>query len=128
MAICYDRYPDSFFRFFVYRWKARVRTGEKLISHPYLYGRIMPVLACALLPWVLLSTLLLLPLRIPTVVVIIFGIYVLFLLSQVRSAFRVGGVRTVLPYLGLLAALQAISVVGVQVGILRRAFRWIHPN
>ena len=57
MAICHDRYPDSFSRFFAYRWKSRVRTGEKLISHPYLYGRIFPVIACALSPWVLLAAL-----------------------------------------------------------------------
>jgi len=124
MAICHDRYPDSFSRFFAYRWKSRVRTGEKLISHPYLYGRIFPVIACALVPWVLLATLLLLPSPVSTGVVV-FGICVLFLLSQARLAYRAGGVGTIVPYLALLAALQGISVVGMQVGILRRSFQWI---
>ncbi len=41
----HDRYPDSVPDSLRYRFRLRRRTGEKLVSHPWLYGRVLPVLA-----------------------------------------------------------------------------------
>ncbi|MDA2932758.1 hypothetical protein MYX82_00280 [Acidobacteria bacterium AH-259-D05] len=119
LAIRHDRYPDAVGRFLAYKWKQRVRTGEKIVSYPHLYARIPAVVLCALLPWVSVSVLILLPVPATTVVTAGLLIYGGLVVSQAGIAFRCGGLRQILIYLSLMVMLHAVTVIGVQLGLVR---------
>ena len=120
LAISHDRYPDSVIGFLHYKWRLRIRTGEKLLSHPQLYGRIPAVLGCAILPGAIAVLVLL---SSPYVALIGLGGYVTMLVAQSRSAIHWGGMKGVIPYLAVMAALHAVTLVGVQVGMMRGVLR-----
>lgn len=125
LSIRHDRYPDSIFSFLNYRWKIRVRTGEKVISHPNLYCRIPPVIACAFFPWVIVLLGLFLPVGPGVFLAGLLSVYIVVLLSQMGAAYRFGGVRGTGPYLGLLAAMHGAALAGVQAGMLRGVWKKI---
>lgn len=59
LVVKHDRYPGSFRNFVRYKWHLRVRTGEKIITHPRIYLRIPGVVLSALvLPLSLIAALL----------------------------------------------------------------------
>ena len=87
LEIAHDRYPDSVKAFLAYKWRLRVRTGEKLISHPSLYGRIPSVLLCALLPWLLLSSFWIVPIPAPEWGAALLLVYVAILTTQLGTAY-----------------------------------------
>ena len=115
LRVRHDRYPDDVGAYLAALAGRRVATGDKLVTYPRIYGRIPPVLGCALFPWLALAAPALAPLGL--------GAYVGVLASQVPRALRHGGLAAVPPFLGLLAATHAVTVVSVQVGIARGLLR-----
>lgn len=132
LAIRHDRYPDSIKRFLNYKWHLRMRTGEKLLSHPYLYARIPAVAGLALLPWVMAAVVVYLSFFslawVATASAAGVGGYMVLLGSQTLAAIRWRGARSVVPYLGLIVALHIVTAVGIQVGLLRGALRRTRPQ
>jgi len=123
LAICHDRYPNSIARFLTYRWKLRVRTGEKLLSHMNLYGRICPVVVSGAIPLLLLCTVVFLPFSV-ILLASAFCIYLLSLFLQLIPAYRFDGrIKSMFQYVGLIALLHCSSLVGVQYGMWRRVLR-----
>jgi hypothetical protein len=123
LAIYHDRYPDSIRSFLSYKWRRRVRTGEKLISYPHLYFRKTPVVIGACLPWVILTIAIAFSMTFSiaskTLIMTLLILYMTLLLSQVGPAYRFGGWYSVFPYLGLLSSIHLVSFTGVQWGILK---------
>jgi glycosyltransferase involved in cell wall biosynthesis len=119
LEIAHDRYPDSVKAFLAYKWRLRVRTGEKLISHPSLYGRIPSVLLCALLPWLLLSSFWIVQIPASEWGAALLLVYVAILTTQLGTAYRFAGMPNVIPYLAVIVALHVVTGLGVQVGLMR---------
>lgn len=111
LVVRHDRYPDDVGRYLSELMRRRVGTGRRLVAHPDIYTRIPPVVACALAPWVLLAIAPLGPLAV--------GAYLAALASQAPRARRLVGAPAVPAFLGVLAASHAVTVLGVQLGVLR---------
>jgi hypothetical protein len=118
LSLRHDRYPDSVLDYLRYRFRLRRRTGEKLVSHPWLYGRILPVLAVAAFPWAAFLLTVLLSGQALFFWSFIASFYGVGLLGHIPAAYGHGGWKTVLPYLGLMAAHHAVTVTGVCLGTL----------
>lgn len=118
LSLRHDRYPDSVLDYLRYRFRLRRRTGEKLISHPWLYGRILPVLAVAAFPWAAFLLTVLLSGQALFFWSFIASFYGLGLLGHIPAAYAHGGWKTVPPYLGLMAAHHAVTVTGVCLGTI----------
>ena len=119
LRVRHDRYPDSVRRWLGYKWRQRVRIGEKLVSHAHVYARIPGVVAVALAPWIALLALLVL--RPPPSLLLAAGAvaYGLLLALQLPHASRSLGLRGVPGYLALVFAVHVLTIVGVQVGLAR---------
>lgn len=115
LEVLHDRYPASFREFLGYVIRLRVRTGEKVITHPAVYLRIPAVAACAIGSWTVLPAMVLIP---PLGVVgglawsVVLG-------SQVPYAVRTVGWRETPSLLGLMAALHGVTAVAVPAGMAR---------
>ncbi|MDQ7836154.1 MAG: hypothetical protein RDU24_12285 [Humidesulfovibrio sp.] len=118
LSLRHDRYPDSVFDYLRYRFRLRRRTGEKLVSHPWLYGRILPVLAVAAFPWAAFLLTVLLSGQALFFWSFLASFYSAGLLGHIPAAHGHGGWKTVLPYLGLMAAHHVVTVTGVCLGTL----------
>jgi GT2 family glycosyltransferase len=118
LSLRHDRYPDSVLDYLRYRFRLRRRTGEKLISHPWLYGRILPVLVVAAFPWAAFLLTVLLSGQALFFWSFVAAFYGVGLLGHIPTAYGHGGWKTVLPYLGLMAAHHAVTVTGVSLGTL----------
>lgn len=119
LQVRHDRYPSSVREFLGYVKRLRVRTGEKVVTHPDVYLRIPAVAACAAVPWVAVPAALLVP---PIGAAASLG-YVGLLASQIPHAVRRVGWRRVPAFMGLMVAVHGLTVAGVQVGMLRSGFR-----
>jgi hypothetical protein len=120
LKIVHDRYPNSIREWLSYKWKLRVRSGEKLITHPSVYFKIFNVWICALFPEVLFIFLLLLPVSIIKFFVTLCFLYLLLLLTQIPSIRKSVGLEQVPKFLLTIFALHVTTLVGVQVGLLRK--------
>lgn len=118
LSLRHDRYPDSVSDYLRYRFRLRRRTGEKLVSHPWLYGRILPVLAVAAFPWAAFLLTVLLSGQALFFWAFMATVYSVGLLGHIPAAFGHGGWKTILPYLGLMAAHHAVTFSGVCLGTL----------
>ena len=118
LRVRHDRYPSSLRQFLGYVKRLRVRTGEKVVTHPGVYLRIPAVAACAAVPWLAAPALVFPPVWAAASV----G-YAGLLASQVPHAARLVGWRRVPAFLGLMAAVHGLTVAGVQVGIARAGLR-----
>lgn len=118
LSLRHDRYPDSVSDYLRYRFRLRRRTGEKLVSHPWLYGRILPVLAVAAFPWAAFLLTVLLSGQALFFWAFMATVYSVGLLGHIPAAFGHGGRKTILPYLGLMAAHHAVTFSGVCLGTL----------
>ncbi len=119
LRVRHDRYPSNLRDFLSYVKRLRVRTGEKVVTHPGIYLRIPAVVACAAIPWVAAPAVLAAP---PLGAAASLG-YMGLLASQVPHAVRQVGWRRVPAFLGLMAAVHGVTVAGVQVGMVRAAVR-----
>lgn len=116
LVVRHDRYPDSVAAFLRYRWRLRTRGGQKLVTYPGIYWRIpqMGVLVAA--PWLGLAVAGALgPRRAWRLGWSAWGALAL---AQVPAARRFGGWRAWPAFVGIATALQVISVVGVQAGLV----------
>ena len=124
LSVCHDRYPDSITKFILYKAKLRIRTGEKLISHPGIYSKIPAVVLSALCPYLLITTLIIIPLMIDAPfhipLISLAGLYLIIILSQIPIAISKIGLRMCLPYVATIAIIHFITITSVQVGIIRR--------
>jgi hypothetical protein len=118
LSLRHDRYPDSVLDYLRYRFRLRRRTGEKLVSHPWLYGRILPVLAVAAFPWAAFLLTVLLSGQALFFWSFMATFYSAGLLGHIPAAYGHGGWKTVLPYLGLMAAHHAVTLTGVCLGTI----------
>lgn len=122
LSIRHDRYPKTLASFFLYRWRLRLRTGEKIISHPKTYLAIYPIAFIALLPFLLGLFLYLSPALFAGAAVgggIAYGI---FLASQLGRAFKDAGSK-MLEYLWVIICLQVITVMGVWSGMITGLYK-----
>lgn len=53
LIVKHDRYPNKLAHFLTYKWNLRVRTGEKIISHPQIYLKIPSMIILLLSPFIL---------------------------------------------------------------------------
>jgi hypothetical protein len=118
LSLRHDRYPDSVLDYLRYRFRLRRRTGEKLVSHPWLYGRILPVLAVAAFPWAAFLLTVLLSGQALFFWSFMAAFYSAGLLGHIPAAYGHGGWKAILPYLGLMAAHHVVTVTGVCLGTL----------
>ncbi|MBA4356350.1 MAG: hypothetical protein C0405_01340 [Desulfovibrio sp.] len=118
LSLRHDRYPDSVRGYLAHRFRLRRRTGEKLVSHPWLYGRILPVLAVAAFPWAAFLLTVLLSGQALFFWSFVASFYGIGLLGHIPAAYGHGGWKTILPYLGLMAAHHAVTLTGVALGTL----------
>jgi hypothetical protein len=118
LSLQHDRYPDSVLDYLRYRFQLRRRTGEKLVSHPWLYGRILPVLAVAAFPWAAFLLTVLLSGQALFFWSFMATVYSVGLLGHIPAAFGHGGWKMILPYLGIMAAHHAVTFSGVCLGTL----------
>lgn len=124
LSLRHDRYPDSVLEYLRYRFRLRRRTGEKLISHPWLYGRILPVLVVAAFPWASFLLTVLLSGQALFFWSFMATFYSAGLLGHIPAAYGHGGWKIVLPYLGLMAAHHVVTVTGVCLGTLTGLHRY----
>ncbi len=124
LSLRHDRYPDSVPDFLRYRFRLRRRTGEKLVSHPWLYGRVLPVLAVAAFPWAAFLLTVLLSGQALFFWSFMATVYSVGLLGHIPAAFGHGGWKMILPYLGLMAAHHAVTLTGVSLGTLTGLHRY----
>ena len=126
LSVCHDRYPDSITKFILYKAKLRIRTGEKLISHPNIYWKIPAVVLSALCPYLLIMTLIIIPLMIDSPfyisVISLAGLYLIIILSQIPIAISKIGFRMCLLYLAMIAIIHFVTVASVHAGIISRLF------
>jgi hypothetical protein len=118
LSLRHDRYPDSVHDYLSYRFRLRRRTGEKLVSHPWLYGRILPVLAVAVFPWAAFLLTVLLSGQAVFFWSFMATTYSIGLLGHIPKAYGHGGWRDILPYLSLMAVHHAVTLSGVCLGTL----------
>ena len=118
LIIRHDRYPDSLRKFLLYKWKLRVRTGEKIILYPEFYYKMIPVIFITLLPWLILLSILALPLKPLQTILSILIIYAGFLLTQIPSAVKASKNKPFL-YLGVMFGLHLFTALGIQAGLVR---------
>ncbi len=124
LSLRHDRYPDSVPDYLRYRFRLRRRTGEKLVSHPWLYGRILPVLAVAAFPWAAFLLTVLLSGQALFFWSFVASFYGVGLLGHIPAAYGHGGWKTILPYLGLMAAHHAVTLTGVSLGTFTGLHRY----
>ena len=126
LSIYHDRYPDSISKFIRYKSRLRIRTGEKLISHPTLYWRIPTVVLAALCPYLLIITLVIIHLTTNTPIHVTLtasvGLYLILILSQITVAVSKVGLRLCLFYVAMIAVIHFVTVTSVQVGMIRKLF------
>ena len=126
LSVCHDRYPDSITKFILYKAKLRIRTGEKLISHPGIYSKIPAVVLSALCPYLLITTLIIIPLMIDAPfhipLISLAGLYLIIILSQIPIAISKIGLRMCLLYLAMITIIHFVTVTSVHAGIIRRLF------
>lgn len=114
LAITHDRYPDRPSAWLARKAAERRRTGQKLAHYPEVYGRLPGAMAAALAPWVLAVALAVAG-RNRRVVPVAAALYVSALVGEaVRTGARG---RDVLRVVGGTAALHAVTVPALQVGL-----------
>ncbi|WP_421900800.1 glycosyltransferase family 2 protein [Maridesulfovibrio sp.] len=124
LSIVHDRYPDSVLHHLKYRFKLRVRTGEKIISHPEIYGSILPVLVACASPWTLVFMIFL---DQGLGQVLLFGLLALVLFgiaAQVPEGVKKVGESGIFRYLSIMIAQQVLTVVGVGIGTVSGLCRY----
>ena len=118
LLVRHDRYPDTARAFLAYKWRLRVRTGEKLVSHPSIYARLPALVAVAVGPWLVMPWVVAVG-AMPTAALAFVLMWLLLLASQLPRAFKSVPTNDVPRYLALVGALQVIAAVAVQLGVIR---------
>jgi len=117
LVVVHDRYPPRISDLLHYRWRVRRRVGEKLVTHPWLYGRIPPAVVVATAPTAGLLTLHLLGWRRGMSLGAV--VYGAVLAAQAAIGIRLVGARRTPAFVGLTIALHATNIAAVQVGIVK---------
>jgi glycosyltransferase involved in cell wall biosynthesis len=123
LRIRHDRYPDRLGPWLRDKWHQRVRIGNKLVTHSGVYGRIPAVVLAAAWPLAALAAALLVPGSLLFWIAAAAAAYALFLALQARPGRRALGVRRLPAYLGVVACLHVITLVGVPWGAARETWR-----
>ncbi len=119
LEVLHDRYPSSVRQFLKYVARLRIRTGEKVVTHPGVYLRIPAVSAAAGAAWLGPAACLLLP---PVALAGALG-YAGLMTAQVPTAARAVGLRDAPRYLLVLTAIHGLTLGGMQYGMVRAAGR-----
>lgn len=122
LRIRHDRYPKTIATFFLYRWRLRLRTGEKIISHPATYLAIYPIALTASIPFLLGLFIYFLPALFAKTTVLGFIVYGTFLVSQLGTAVKSAGGKF-LHYIWIMVNLQVITVIGVWLGMVTGLYK-----
>lgn len=122
LSIRHDRYPEKLTSFLLYRWRLRLRTGEKIISHPATYLAIYPVAFIASLPFLLGLFIFFPPVLFANAVVLGVIAYGIFLVSQLRWAVKSADSKA-LQYIWIMINLQVITVIGVWSGMVTGLYK-----
>ena len=115
LVVAHDRYPDRVGDWLRAKGQARRRTGQKLVHHPDPYLRLPGAVVAAAVPWVGIAGLAVAGRHRPRLVrvgAVAYGAAVL------AEGWRTGRRGTdVARFAAALAALHAVSIVGMQVGV-----------
>ncbi len=117
LKVQHNRYPTSFNKLIAYKWNLRVRTGEKIVTHPGIYLRVPAVVAAFLFPWLAFMISGFLLLVCPVVLLTILLVY-MGLISF--TSFR--NYPAVLKSAAILLSVQIITIVAIQYGFCRALF------
>ena len=124
LSVCHDRYPDSITAFIRYKSRLRIRTGEKLVSHPKVYAKIPTVIVTAICPYLLILTSLIIHLITDVSIHIILsafiGVYLVIILSQIPVGISKIGLRSSILYVAMIAIIHSITIASVNFGIIKR--------
>lgn len=131
LEVHHDRYPDRLVPWLRYKWRLRVRTGEKLVTHAWLYGKVPAVVAAATLPWALPALVVLAArssgrARADVALTVAGGYVAAVLLQSLLSLRRLhrtwpAVLADLASFTGLLIALHATTFLGIQAGLARAA-------
>lgn len=123
LSICHDRYPDSITEFIRYKSRLRLRTGEKLVSHPKIYAKIPTVMFTAISPYLLILTLLTIQLTtdVPMHIVLatLISVYLVIILSQLPVGISKIGLRLSPLYVVMITIIHSITITSVHRGIIK---------
>lgn len=118
LSIVHDRYPDSVLHHLKYRFKLRIRTGEKVISHPEIYGSILPVLVACASPWALVLMIFLDQGLGQALLLGLLGLLVFGIVAQIPQGLKKVGRNGLLRYLTVMVAQQVLTILGVGIGTI----------
>lgn len=122
LSIKHDRYPESAVEFLRYKWRLRLRTGEKIVTHPGTYLGIAPLALAAGLPWAFAAAAAASPALALRLAALGAAVYALLLALQLKEAAK-HGPRGGALYLALFPALHAVSLSALQAGIFRALYQ-----
>lgn len=118
LVVKHDRYPSNMSELIQYKWKLRVRTGEKIVSHPGIYLKIPAVIASSLL----IPLLIIAFSSIGTSHFLLLAAFIAYFLLLLTIGYQSGrkfGFIGILYSISVLACVHGITAIAIQYGIFR---------
>lgn len=122
LLIQHNRYPETFSQLLAYKWKLRKETGEKLVMHPNIYFRILPVTIAFIAPAPALFMLVPGALYCPWVMVIAAAIYFAGAFIVAMKAVEKTTVYNMVASMAILTGIQIITILAMYTGFVTALF------
>jgi hypothetical protein len=128
LLIEHNRYPESFKKLIAYKWKLRKETGEKLVTHPQMYFRALPVAIASIVPLPVFIILLFAALYYPSAIAIAAVFYLAVVFVVCLTAIKKATIGNLLTAVAILGSIQVVTVAAIYAGFSKQLFNKLLSN